>query len=97
MRRIIAKGDVDVCVIDVSLPGGENGIALAEEVAAKGCAVVLMTGDHSHFETVEKSGHRFLYKPFPVPTLLSVVQEALDETKAKCHVKGRRQDRAAVL
>jgi DNA-binding NtrC family response regulator len=90
MRRIISKGDVDVCVIDVRLPGGEDGLSLAREVAGKGYGVILVSGDQTHFETVRASGHRFLAKPFRLQSLLQLIDEVLAETKVKCSVKGRR-------
>ena len=40
MRRIIRKGEIDVCIIDFLLPGGENGLVLAKEVAAEGYGVM---------------------------------------------------------
>jgi DNA-binding NtrC family response regulator len=90
MRRIIGKGEVDVCIIDFRLPGGEDGLALAKEVAAQGYGVILVSGDQTHFDTIEKAGHRFLAKPFPLRSLLRLVDEVLSETRAKCEVMGRR-------
>jgi DNA-binding NtrC family response regulator len=90
MRRILSKGQVDVCVIDVRLPGGEDGLSLAKEVAGQGYGVILVSGDQTHAETIEKTGHRFLAKPFPLRSLLQLVDEVLHETRAKCEVRGRR-------
>jgi DNA-binding NtrC family response regulator len=87
MRRIIAADHIDVVIIDVLLPGGESGLALAHEVAAQGYGVVLVTGHPSHFEAVEKSGHRYLHKPFRLPSLLQLVDEVLKATKAKCETR----------
>lgn len=88
MREAIAAGDIDVAVIDVLLPG-EDGMALAKEVAAQGIAVILVTGSHDHFETVEKSGHRYLFKPFRISSLLTLAGELLQQSKANCQVKHR--------
>jgi two-component system phosphate regulon response regulator OmpR len=90
MRRIIRKGEIDVCIIDFLLPGGENGLVLAKEVAAQGYGVIMVSGDRTHFDTIDKAGHRFLAKPFPLRSLLQLVDEVLSETKAKCEVKRRR-------
>src|SRR5579883_674113 len=90
MRRVIATGDVDVAIIDVMLPGQTTGIQLAHEAAGQGCGVILVTGHPSHFETVQQSGHRYLHKPFRIPSLLQLVDDVLRETKAKCKVKRRR-------
>lgn len=89
MREALAGGDVDVAVIDVVLPGGETGIALAAEVASRGVGVILVTGSHDHFETVEKSGHRYLFKPFKIDSLLALADELLRETKARCQANNR--------
>ena len=95
MRQALAAGDVDIVLIDVLLPGGENGIALAEEAAAHGCGVILVTGHHDHFETVEKSGHRYLFKPYRIAPLLELVDQVLRESKARCTAKGRSYGGAA--
>ena len=85
MRRIIAADpDIDALVIDVTLPGGTDGLALAAEMADFGYAVLLFTGDHSLVERIEKSGHRYLLKPFKIDSLLDLVALALKELKARC-------------
>ena len=90
MRKALATGDVDVAVIDVVLPSRDDGLALAKEVAAQGVGVILVTGSHDHFETVEKSGHRYLFKPFRIDALLSLADELLRESKIRCRIKNRR-------
>ena len=92
MRQALAQRDVDLVMIDVVLPGGETGIALAEEVARQGYGVVLVTGHPAHFETVAKSGHHFLHKPFRIAELLQVVDDALRERGVPCDVKGKPAD-----
>jgi DNA-binding NtrC family response regulator len=86
MRRLIAKCEVDVCVIDVRLRGGEDGLSLAKEVAAQGRGVVLVSGDQTHYETFQKAGHRFVAKPFRLLSLLQSVDDVLQEMRAKCEV-----------
>jgi len=90
MRQALAKGDVDVAVIDVVLPGAKDGIALAKEVADQGVGVILVTGSHDHFDAVENSGHRYLFKPFRIKSLLGLADELLRESKSRCRVKNRR-------
>jgi DNA-binding NtrC family response regulator len=92
MRRIVADGDVDICVIDVTLPRGESGVALAGEVAAQGIGVILVSGNSDHSSVATASGHRFLAKPFRLRLLLDLVDETLTETKATCE---RKQEAAA--
>jgi two-component system, OmpR family, response regulator len=89
MREALATGEVDVAVIDVVLPGAEDGLALAKEVAAQRVGVILVTGSHDHFEIVEKSGHRYLLKPFRIHALLGLADELLRESKVRCRVKNR--------
>lgn len=85
MRRTIATDPgIDIVVIDVTLPGGESGLALAREAATRGFAVILVSGDHSRFEQVERSGHRFLFKPFRIGSLLQLVEEVLAAAKKDC-------------
>jgi two-component system OmpR family response regulator len=90
MRQALATSAVDVAVIDVVLPGAEDGIALAKEVVAQGVGVILVTGSHDHFEMVEKSGHRYLLKPFRIHSLLTLADELLRESKIRCRIKNRR-------
>src|SRR6266568_4405793 len=87
MRRIVAEGDVDICIIDVMLPSGDDGFALAEEVAAQGIGVILVSGNTALFERARASGHRFLIKPFHLRALLDLVDKTLRETEAACERK----------
>jgi two-component system OmpR family response regulator len=89
-RKAMAKGDVDVAIVDYVIPGPEDGLALANEAADIGCGVILVTGHHDHFTSVENCGHRYLYKPFTIKSLIELVEETLHETRRKCEVKGRR-------
>ena len=77
MRPILAQRDVDLCVIDVHLPGRDNGLVLANEAAGFGCGIVLMTGDTTILQKVGRSGHRFLVKPFALHRLLRTIDRAL--------------------
>ena len=88
MRRGLASPGIDVVIVDVGLPGGETGLALAEEAADRGCGVILVTGHGKFYEDVEKSGHRYLFKPFRLGSLLELVDHVLRETQARC-VKSR--------
>lgn len=85
MRSILAaEADIDVVIIDVILPGGDSGFALAEEAADQGHGVILVTGDHRRFDELEKCGHRYLLKPFGLGPLLNLVQEVLAASKRQC-------------
>jgi two-component system OmpR family response regulator len=89
-REEMAKGDVDVAIIDFVIPGRDNGLALAKSAADQGCGVILVTGHHDHFTLVEDGGYRYLYKPFAIKSLLELIDETLRETRRKCEVRGRR-------
>jgi two-component system OmpR family response regulator len=89
MRRLLADDDVDIVIVDVVLRGGESGFTLAQELTDLGYGVILVTGDHQHFDTVEQSGHRYLLKPFRMNSLLELVDQVLRETQAQCQTKRR--------
>jgi len=81
MRAALANERFDIALIDVTLPGGDDGFALAKLASAAGCGVILVTGNARHFEAVKASGHRYLLKPFRVEWLLALVSELIDEAK----------------
>ena len=89
MRAALQAGDVEVVIIDVGLPGGEDGLCLAREASGRGHGVILVTGHDKHFDAVRKSGHRYLFKPFRLPSLLALVDEALRAVNARCVVNTR--------
>ena len=85
MRAALASDpEIDIAVIDVVLPGGSHGIALAQEVAAQGLPVILTSGDHRRAEAIAKSGHRYIMKPFRITSLLELIDSVLQATEAKC-------------
>jgi DNA-binding NtrC family response regulator len=90
MQHLLADEDVDIVIVDVVLPGGESGLRLAQELTDRGYGVILVTGHHQHFDTVEQSGHRYLLKPFRMNSLLELVDQVLRETQARCETKRRR-------
>jgi DNA-binding NtrC family response regulator len=81
MRAVLAKDRFDVALIDVTLPGADDGFALATAAQATGCGVILVTGNARHFDAVKASGHRYLLKPYRVERLLALVGELIGETK----------------
>jgi two-component system phosphate regulon response regulator OmpR len=89
MRQVLtAHPDVDVVILDVRLPGSENGLSLAKELAGKSYGVILVTGDHRHADRLEMSGHRYILKPFRMASLLELVDRVLNETKRQCERGG---------
>jgi DNA-binding NtrC family response regulator len=84
MRAALAAEPFDIVVIDLLLPGGDDGFALADEARALGCAVILTTGDHRRETAIRSSGHRYLLKPFPMRQLTELALQILDEAEATC-------------
>jgi DNA-binding response OmpR family regulator len=84
MRQALAERSFDIALIDVTLPGADDGFALAELVQKRGCAVILVTGDARHYDRVQASGHRYLLKPFRIERLLLLISEVLQT--ADCRV-----------
>ena len=66
MRAALDARVFNAVIIDVRLPGAENGIALARQAEERGCAVVLITGDYNHADALARTGYRYLLKPFRV-------------------------------
>lgn len=88
MRKACDAEKFDVVVLDIALPGGENGIQLARDASAAGCAVILITGHHDLYEAVARTGHRYLFKPFRVEALVQTIHELLQAGNADCAMKG---------
>jgi two-component system OmpR family response regulator len=84
MRAALDEDDYDITIIDVLLPGGEDGFALAETARELGCGVILITGDHRHIERLEQSGHYHLLKPFPLQDMIALIERVLTETANLC-------------
>jgi len=91
MREALDEDDFDVAIIDVTQPGREDGIALANIAGAQGCGAILVTGDHLHLERLQASGQHYLLKPFRVQQLVEIVDKILTETAAQC-VRRKRAD-----
>jgi len=85
MRMALAEDpEIDVVVIDVGLPGGEDGFTLGREAAAAGHAVILSTGSHEHEDALETSGHRYILKPYRIAAFLALIEDVLEQARRKC-------------
>jgi DNA-binding NtrC family response regulator len=91
MRQALDDDDYDVAVIDVTLPGHEDGFALAQVAREHGCGAVLVTGDYRHLQRLEESVHHHLLKPFHLSQLIEIVDKILVDTAAQC-VRRKRSD-----
>ena len=76
--------DIDIVVIDVLLPGGTDGLGLAQEVCDRGLPVILVTGDHQQSGRLDASGHAYLLKPFRIDAFLKAIETALEHAKRNC-------------
>jgi DNA-binding NtrC family response regulator len=94
MRNALASDpELDIVVVDLHLPGGVDGLVLAKEAAARGLPVIVVTGDHSRLEEIEKSGYRHMMKPYRLSTLLELADETLKAAKAQCErLQGKTTD-----
>jgi two-component system OmpR family response regulator len=90
MLKALDEDDYEIVLIDVALRD-EDGLALADDAAAQGCGVILTTGDRRHFELVERSRYRHIFKPFMIGSLLQLIDEVLREVQARC-VRRKRRD-----
>lgn len=85
MRRALdSEPEIDAVIIDILLPGGLDGLTLADEVAGRGLPAILVTGDHTRLDKLEASGHRHILKPFALASFVALVEEVLRETKVQC-------------
>jgi DNA-binding NtrC family response regulator len=90
MRAAMARDSgIDILIVDVRLPGGDSGLVLADEAAARGLPVILTSGDRAHFDNLATSGHRHIAKPFRLGALLALVEETLAATQSKCEREQR--------
>jgi two-component system, OmpR family, response regulator len=91
MRQALDEDDYDIAVIDITLPGSEDGFALAQIARDQGCGVILITGDHRRRERLHGSGHHYLMKPFRTLQLLEMADKVLAESAAQC-IRRKRGD-----
>jgi DNA-binding response OmpR family regulator len=71
--REIAKGDYDLLITDVRLPGG-SGANLAQKARSLGGSAVLITGYGDVRETLERSKIPHLAKPFRLRELFAAIE-----------------------
>lgn len=72
------KGIFDTLISDVVMPD-KSGVDLADAVLKANAAinVILMSGyidDKVHVDTIQKKGYKFIYKPFDVDALLTMLK-----------------------
>ncbi len=91
MQDALDEDDYDIVVIDLTQPGGHDGLALGEIAREQGCGVILTTGDHRHAGRLEQSGRHYLLKPFKVRDLMTVVDQIMTLASMEC-MRRKRSD-----
>jgi len=76
-RAAIDSEPPELAIIDALLQG-ESGIDFANYAASRGVRVMLMTGDFTRLEAIEKVGFAILRKPFRLAELARLVEAVLD-------------------
>lgn len=76
--------DFDIVITDVVLPGGIDGLSLADRAAAAGLGVIVVSGDPNLFDRLQHCGHAFLQKPFHIAALASLIETVLKRVGSDC-------------
>lgn len=81
MRQVLPDGDVDLILLDVVLPGGQDGYALAREVRARSdLPIIMLTGRDDVTDRVvglEIGADDYIAKPFHLREVLARVRSVL--------------------
>jgi len=84
--ELISEGDIDVCLIDINLPG-KDGLTLTRELrAASDVGIILVTGKDDPVDRIvglESGADDYVTKPFDPRELLSRVKNLLWRVKAQ--------------
>lgn len=85
MRDHVARGDVDLVLLDLVLPG-EDGLALARELRARsGIGIIMVTGRGDVIDRVvglEVGADDYVAKPFELREVLARVRTVLRRTRS---------------
>jgi two-component system OmpR family response regulator len=81
LRRVMATQRIDLVVLDVMLPGGEDGLSLCRQLSASGqVPIVMLTGKSDEVDRIiglEIGADDYLAKPFNPRELLARVRNVL--------------------
>jgi DNA-binding NtrC family response regulator len=91
MEDALDEDDYDIVLIDLTQPGKQDGLALADIAHERGCGVILTTGDHRHTERLRQSGRHYLLKPFKMQDLMTTVDQILTLASMEC-IRRKRGD-----
>lgn len=83
-RRLLERHGYHLAIVDVTLPGREDGISLSQHLGPKVSATILITGNHSNLDNVQQSGVPYLLKPFRLRELSALVAAVLHRSNPPC-------------
>jgi two-component system OmpR family response regulator len=86
-RNALERGSPDLVLTDITLPGSEDGFAVARLAEEQGIGVILVSGRHDLEPRMRESGFGYLLKPFRIRDLLGIVARRLQEA-GKIRVPG---------
>ncbi|MBD3648550.1 MAG: response regulator [Pseudomonadales bacterium] len=96
VEKTVAEEKIDICLIDINLPG-KDGLTLTRELRAQGdVGIILVTGKNEQIDRIvglESGADDYVTKPFDSRELLSRVKNLLWRVKAqeKQKQKGHRR------
>jgi len=94
MREVMARGPVDLVILDLVLPG-EDGLQLARELRGQSeIGIVMLTGRGETVDRIiglEMGADDYLSKPFHMRELLARVRSVLRRASARAGETGARQ------
>ena len=73
--------DFDVVITDVVLPGGLDGLSLADRAAGAGIGVIVVSGDPNQFDRLRRCAHAYLQKPFRIAALASLIDRSSEKRR----------------
>jgi putative two-component system response regulator len=85
-RAALAERDILLVVTDITMPDGDSGLDLLDEVRAQYAEidVLIMTGNSdlsSAIEALKRGAYDYLRKPFPFEALSAAVQRAVERRR----------------
>ena len=84
LSRLQRGGKVMLVFSDIVMPGGMNGIALAQEIRNRYPRLpVLLTSGYSDVTPTAASQFRILRKPFQLPALEKAIRETLEHDRSR--------------
>ena len=84
--ELIGEGSIDLCLLDINLPG-KDGLTLTREIRAKfDIGIILVTGKDNQIDRIvglESGADDYMTKPFDPRELLSRVKNLLRRVRAQ--------------